>query len=57
MWGIVSKKRLTGIAMALAVAVGSSLTPAAPAQAATPAIQISKVYSCSWGSGGNYTNC
>ncbi|WP_157548020.1 hypothetical protein [Micromonospora sp. ATCC 39149] len=52
-----SKKRLTGIAMALAVAVGSSLTPAAPAQAATPAIQISKVYSCSWGSGGNYTNC
>ncbi len=44
MWGIVLKKRLTGIAVALAVTVGGSLTLAAPAQAATPAIQITKAY-------------
>ncbi|MCX4469560.1 hypothetical protein C5N14_29900 [Micromonospora sp. MW-13] len=37
-------KRLTGIAMALALAVGGSLTMTGPAQAATPAIQITKVY-------------
>ncbi|WP_165949713.1 hypothetical protein [Micromonospora sp. KC207] len=52
-----SKKRPTGIAMALAVAVGNSLTLAAPAQAATPAIQTTKVCSCSRESSGNYTNC
>jgi hypothetical protein len=44
MWEIALKKRLTGIAVALAVAVGGSLALSAPAQAATPAIQITKVY-------------
>ncbi|WP_433345319.1 lamin tail domain-containing protein [Micromonospora sp. CA-111912] len=38
------KKRLTGIAMAVAVAFGGSLAVAGPAQAATPALQITKAY-------------
>ncbi len=38
------KNRLIGLAAALTVAVGASLTVAAPAQAATPAIQVTKVY-------------
>jgi hypothetical protein len=38
------KNRLIGLAVAAAVAVGLSLTGAAPAQAATPAVQITKVY-------------
>ncbi len=37
-------RRLIGIAAALAVAVGGSLAVAAPAQAAIPAIEITKVY-------------
>lgn len=36
--------RLVGFAVALAVAVGGSLTVAGPAQAATPAVEITKVY-------------
>ncbi|WP_320067712.1 lamin tail domain-containing protein [Micromonospora sp. RTGN7] len=38
------KKRLTGVAVAVAVTVGGLLAVAGPAQAATPAIQITKVY-------------
>ncbi|WP_229706647.1 lamin tail domain-containing protein [Micromonospora sonchi] len=37
-------RRLAGIVAAFAVAVGGSLAVAAPAQAATPAIEITKVY-------------
>jgi hypothetical protein len=37
-------RRLIGFVAALAVAVGGSLAVAAPAQAATPAIEITKVY-------------
>ncbi|BCJ59774.1 lamin tail domain-containing protein [Micromonospora endophytica] len=37
-------KRFTGIVAALTVALGGSLTVATPAQAATPAIEITKVY-------------
>ncbi|MER5336501.1 lamin tail domain-containing protein [Micromonospora sp. NPDC002717] len=44
------KKRLIGFAMALAATMGVSLTAAGPAQAATPAIQITKVYYNSPGS-------
>lgn len=44
------KKRLIGFLAALAVAVGGSLAVAAPAQAATPAIQITLVYYNSPGS-------
>ncbi|MEV6798786.1 lamin tail domain-containing protein [Micromonospora rifamycinica] len=40
----VNNNRLVGFTAALAVAVGCSLTVAAPAQAATPAVQITKVY-------------
>ncbi|WFE62755.1 lamin tail domain-containing protein [Micromonospora sp. WMMD714] len=36
--------RLVGFTAALAVAIGCSLTAAAPAQAATPAVEITKVY-------------
>jgi len=38
------KNRLIGLAVATAIAVGVSLTGAVPAQAATPAIQITKIY-------------
>ena len=44
------KKRLIGFAAALAVALGGSLAVAGPAQAATPAIMITKVYYNSPGS-------
>ncbi|MDG4794426.1 lamin tail domain-containing protein [Micromonospora sp. WMMD1082] len=37
-------RRLIGLVAALAVTVGGSLAVAAPAQAATPAIEITKVY-------------
>ncbi|MEU7615533.1 lamin tail domain-containing protein [Micromonospora rifamycinica] len=40
----VNNNRLVGFTAALAVAVGCSLAVAAPAQAATPAVQITKVY-------------
>jgi hypothetical protein len=38
------KSRLTGFVSALAFAVGIAVTPAATAQAATPAVLITKVY-------------
>ncbi|MFJ8581835.1 lamin tail domain-containing protein [Micromonospora sp. NPDC093277] len=38
------KKRLVGFAAALAVAVGGTLAVAGPAQAATPAVEITLVY-------------
>ncbi|MFG2011901.1 lamin tail domain-containing protein [Micromonospora sp. NPDC048868] len=38
------RRRLIGLAVALAVTVGVSLTTAGPAQAATPAVQITKAY-------------
>ncbi|MEU6074885.1 lamin tail domain-containing protein [Micromonospora sp. NPDC047074] len=38
------RRRLIGLAAALAVTAGVSLTTAGPAQAATPAVQITKVY-------------
>ncbi|MGW4497044.1 lamin tail domain-containing protein [Micromonospora sp. NPDC004336] len=38
------RRRLIGLAAAFAVTVGVSLTTAGPAQAATPAVQITKVY-------------
>jgi hypothetical protein len=38
------RKRLIGFALVFAVTMGGSLTLAGPAQAATPAIQITKVY-------------
>jgi Lamin Tail Domain len=38
------KSRLIGLASVIAIAVGVSLTAAGPAEAATPAIQITKVY-------------
>jgi ribosomal protein L21E len=44
------KNRLIGLVSALAIAVGGSLAAAAPAQAATPAILITKVYYNSPGS-------
>ncbi|MFE9654136.1 lamin tail domain-containing protein [Micromonospora sp. NPDC006431] len=44
------KKRLIGVVSALAIAVGGSLAVAAPAQAATPAVMITKVYYNSPGS-------
>jgi hypothetical protein len=44
------KKRLIGFASALAIAVGGSLAVAAPAQAATPAVMITKAYYNSPGS-------
>ncbi|MET8906451.1 lamin tail domain-containing protein [Micromonospora sp. NPDC004551] len=43
-------KRLTGLVSALVVAVGGSLAAAAPAQAATPAVMITKAYYNSPGS-------
>ncbi|MFG1953151.1 lamin tail domain-containing protein [Micromonospora sp. NPDC048830] len=44
------KKRLIGFVSALATALGGSLAVAAPAQAATPAVMITKVYYNSPGS-------
>ncbi|MFG3603614.1 lamin tail domain-containing protein [Micromonospora chersina] len=44
------KNRLIGFVSALAIAVGGSLAAAAPAQAATPAVMITKVYYNSPGS-------
>jgi hypothetical protein len=44
------KNRLIGFVSALAIAVGGSLAVAAPAQAATPAVMITKVYYNSPGS-------
>jgi hypothetical protein len=44
------KNRLISLAAALTIALGASLTAAVPAQAATPAIQITKVYYNSPGS-------
>ncbi|MGR6322623.1 lamin tail domain-containing protein [Micromonospora soli] len=38
------KQRLIGFVAALAVAVGGALAVSGPAQAATPAVQITKVY-------------
>ncbi|MEU5942092.1 lamin tail domain-containing protein [Micromonospora sp. NPDC047548] len=38
------KHKLIGFAVALAATVGGTLAVAAPAQAATPAVQITKVY-------------
>ncbi|MEU1689428.1 lamin tail domain-containing protein [Micromonospora sp. NPDC005707] len=44
------KNRLIGFVSALAIAVGGSLAAAAPAQAATPAVMITKAYYNSPGS-------
>lgn len=44
------KTRLTGVALSLAIAVGTSLIAASPAQASTPAIMITKAYYNSPGS-------
>lgn len=44
------KKRLIGFVSAIAIAVGGSLAVAAPAQAATPMVMITKVYYNSPGS-------
>jgi hypothetical protein len=44
------KNRLIGLISALAIAVGVSVTVATPAQAATPAVMITKVYYNSPGS-------